>query len=220
MTRENLLTMAVAAAVLTALTTVPADTAGAAGRLDALWGASDADTRPNDASATDTPSGTPGVDDPAEGKGGDADTDRGLTDKTEGKKPGPGSLFHGQKPSDTTGLLGHSLAAVLVILVLGAAAVFVIKRLLPRLGVSHGRRVSVLETVYLGPRKSLYVVQVGDRTLLVSGTRERLGLLADVTGSVPPAEETGSPPTAPLPSRTRFRIPGLYPTTDSAGENP
>jgi flagellar biogenesis protein FliO len=96
--------------------------------------------------------------------------------------------------------------------VLGAAAIFVVKRLLPRLGISQGRQVRVLETVYLGPRKSLYVVQVGDRTLLVSGTRERLGLLADVTGSVPPSDET-PPGTAPGTPATRFRIPGTEPET-------
>jgi len=94
--------------------------------------------------------------------------------------------------------------------VLGAAAVFVVKRLLPRLGISQGRRITVLETVYLGPRKSLYIVQVGDRTLLVSGTRERLGLLADVTGSVPQPEAPAPAAGRPRPA-SRFRIPEAAP---------
>ncbi len=208
MSHENLLTMAVAAAVLTTLVTAPATPAAAAGGLDALWGGSDADT------PTDPPEkGADGAAAPADRP------DRETGEKTD-EGGGSDGLFTRKKPGEGTDLLGHSLAAVLVILVLGAAAIFVIKRLLPRLGISQGRRVSVLETVYLGPRKSLYVVQVGDRTLLVSGTRERLGLLADVTGSVPPAEETGSPPAPMPPSRKRFRIPGLDPDTDSAPETP
>ncbi|KPJ76843.1 MAG: hypothetical protein AMK72_06005 [Planctomycetes bacterium SM23_25] len=92
----------------------------------------------------------------------------------------------GSERSGSGNLYAQSLAAVLVILVLGAGAIFVVKRLLPRLGISQGRRINVLETVYLGSRKSLHLVQVGDRTLLLGDARERLGLLADLTGSVDP----------------------------------
>jgi len=65
---------------------------------------------------------------------------------------------------------------------------------------------TVLETVYLGPRKSLYMVRVGERTLLVSGTRERLGLLADVTDAVPPEAPTPDEGGRPRPT-ARFRMP-------------
>jgi len=128
----------------------------------------------------------------------DVDTAANDTDKGKG--------LGAREPYDTGSLLGHSLAAVLVILVLGAAAVFVIKRVLPRLGISQGRRITVLETVYLGPRKSLYMVRVGERTLLVSGTRERLGLLADVTDAVPPEAPTPDEGGRPRPT-ARFRMP-------------
>jgi flagellar biogenesis protein FliO len=170
-----------------------------AGGESAASATADAPHDTDGSSDTDTPLGT------RSGKEGEGTLGRKSGDRTD-------SLFDRKKSSETTDLLGHSLAAVLVILVLGAAAIFVVKRLLPRLGISQGRQVRVLETVYLGPRKSLYVVQVGDRTLLVSGTRERLGLLADVTGSVPPSDET-SPGTAPGTPATRFRIPGTEPET-------
>ena len=107
---------------------------------------------------------------------------RAVGDTRDNRGP---SRFGGTNATNPSNLLGQSLAAVLVILVLGAAGVFVVKRLLPRLGVAQGRQIQVLETVYLGPRKNLYMVQVGQRTLLVSGTRERLSLLTDLTGSVP-----------------------------------
>lgn len=119
--------------------------------------------------------------------------------ETDGDAPDPdekqGKNGFGSKRFDSGSLFAQSLGAVLVILVLGGAAIFVVKRLLPRFGVSHGRRINVLETVYLGSRKSLHLVQVADRTLLVGDTRERLGLLADLTGSV---DLDDTPRAAPL----------------------
>ena len=112
--------------------------------------------------------------------GNRTETDDGSTEADEKQ----GKNGFGSKRFDSGSLFAQSLAAVLVILVLGGAAIFVVKRLLPRFGVSHGRRINVLETVYLGSRKSLHLVQAGGRTLLVGDTRERLGLLADLTGSV------------------------------------
>jgi len=117
----------------------------------------------------------------------------------------PDQTDFGPKRFDSGSLFAQSLAAVLIILVLGAAAIFVVKRLLPRLGISQGRRINVLETVYLGSRKSLHMVQVGDRTLLVGDTRERLGLLADLTGSI---EVDDTPrPTPAKRKKPKFVIP-------------
>jgi len=202
----------VAAAVLATLAVACAGVeAHAADALDGLWSKSDAGgDAPPGAGAEATPSATAETDTPAAANTPSVE----KTDNKNGKKPdktsGRSGLFNYRKPGEATDLLGHSLAAVLVILVLGAAAIVVVKRLLPRLGISQGRRVSVLETVYLGPRKSLYVVQVGERTLLVSGTREQLSLLADVTGSLPPEEGNGPAPLAVAPSSgKRFRVPGL-----------
>ncbi len=156
-------------------------------RADSLWEKAPAARDAEDGSGRTAPDGS-------------ADPDAGPKTDDPGDENGLGA----KEPYDTGGLLGHSLAAVLIILVLGAAAVFVVKRVLPRLGISQGRRITVLETVYLGPRKSLHMVRVGERTLLVSGTRERLGLLADVTDSVPP--EPPAPESADRP-RPRRRFP-------------
>jgi flagellar biogenesis protein FliO len=218
MTLENLRFSVLATVALAALTACT----HAAGRANALWENADAETEaageaaPDAASPEETAPDAEGLtdqDDLLSGKT-DANTDETAGEKDNGKRnkqgSGPGGFFDRDPSSEPTNLLAHSLAAVLVILVLGAAAIFVVKRLLPRLGISQGQRVRVLETVYLGPRKSLYVVQVGDRTLLVSGTRERLALLADVTGSVPPPDES-DPVTSAAGPASRFRIPGFEP---------
>jgi len=190
MTLKNLRPMVLLAAALLAAVSAPA-AADATDRAGGLWSRSGADPDAADSAA------------PAP----DSSSSPGKETQSAEEHPSEGPLFEQDESSETTGLLGHSVAAVLIILVLGAAAVFVVKRLLPRLGISQGRRISVLETVYLGPRKSLHMVQVGDRTLLVSGTRERLALLADVTDAVPPEES------APLPGgkgpASRFRIPEM-----------
>ncbi len=81
-------------------------------------------------------------------------------------------------------MLWQILASVLVILVLGPVALFFAKRILPRMRISPGKKVSVLETTHIGPRKTLHILQVGSRKLLVTNTREGISLLADVTDAL------------------------------------
>ncbi len=90
------------------------------------------------------------------------------------------------------GFWTQMLASVAVILILGGLALVVVKRLLPRLSlksgaiIGGGKQVRVLETTYIGPRKALHLVQVGDRKLLLAGTGEGVTLLTDVTAAVGP----------------------------------
>lgn len=97
-------------------------------------------------------------------------------------------------------LLWRATASAAVVLVLGAIAFVVSKKVVPRLQSAGGRQVRVLETTYLGPRKSVHLLAVGGRKYLVSSTREQVGMLADVTGSFdealasacePPSASTG-----------------------------
>ena len=82
---------------------------------------------------------------------------------------------------DTTGIGWQMLAATLVILFVGVVAIVVVKKLLPRLAKSRGRRISVLETAYLGPHKSVHLLQVGARKVLVGSSRDGVVRLGDVT---------------------------------------
>ncbi len=96
-----------------------------------------------------------------------------------------GRLGKPDKDDDAFGdLVAQSLAAVLVILVLGGVGIVVVRRFLPRLGVGQGRAITVAETVHLGTNRTLYLVRVGDRTLLVGASKDRVNLVADLTGSV------------------------------------
>ena len=95
---------------------------------------------------------------------------------------------NGQEPLPTMpegpGPWWHMLASVIVILVLGGVALVVIKKFIPRLAVSTGKKISVLETIYLGPRLSVHLVDVAGQRFLLASTRDCISMLAEVAGAV------------------------------------
>lgn len=82
---------------------------------------------------------------------------------------------------------GQMVAAVIVILVLGGLSLLVIKKFVPRLAVSTGKTISVVESIYLGPRMSVHLVDVAGQRFLLSSTRDRISMLAEV--APPPGED-------------------------------
>lgn len=76
------------------------------------------------------------------------------------------------------------MAAVLIVVALGIAAIYVSKKYLPKITNLPGRRIHVVETVSLGPRKALHLLQIGHQTLLIGSTSEGITALADVTDAV------------------------------------
>lgn len=75
------------------------------------------------------------------------------------------------------------LASMLVVAILGGIAWVVVRKVLPRVGVgpAAGRRVKVGESLYVGPRRRVLLLEVGRRSLLVADTPAGLTFLADVT---------------------------------------
>ncbi|NLW84844.1 MAG: hypothetical protein GXY41_10655 [Phycisphaerae bacterium] len=57
---------------------------------------------------------------------------------------------------------------------------------------SGGQRIRIGETVRMGPRKALHLIQVGSKTLLVGSSGDTLSLLADVSDSVNMPEDQGN----------------------------
>lgn len=91
----------------------------------------------------------------------------------------------GNGGGDIAGLMWQMLAAALVVLVIGGVALFVIKRLLPRVRGISQRQISVLETAYLGSRKAVHLLQVGSVKLLIASSPDGVVRLDDVTGAFP-----------------------------------
>ena len=73
------------------------------------------------------------------------------------------------------------LISVLLVVVLGAAAIYVSKKLLPRITNLPGKEIRLVETVHLGPRKAVHLLKIGNQKLLIGSTSERITKLADVT---------------------------------------
>ncbi|HAL44835.1 MAG: hypothetical protein A2Y12_07955 [Planctomycetes bacterium GWF2_42_9] len=72
---------------------------------------------------------------------------------------------------------------VLAVVFLGAGVVYVSKKLLPKLNLP-GKRIQLTETIHLGPRKSLHLVKIGNKTLLLGSTNDNITSLADVSDEI------------------------------------
>jgi flagellar biosynthetic protein FliO len=82
---------------------------------------------------------------------------------------------------DTSGLFFKMMFMVLLVVALGAAAIYLSKRLLPKLNLP-GKMIQVSETVHIGPRRAIHLVKVGKQTLLIGSTNDNITKLADLTG--------------------------------------
>jgi flagellar biogenesis protein FliO len=58
---------------------------------------------------------------------------------------------------------------------------YVSKRLLPKVASVPGKEIHIRETAYLGPRKALHLVEIGNHKLLIGSTNDSITSLADVT---------------------------------------
>jgi flagellar biogenesis protein FliO len=82
--------------------------------------------------------------------------------------------------------LGHGelflrmMLSVGLVLALGAAALVLSRKVLPGVAQRGGKEIHVLETVYLGPRKALHLVEVGHQRLLIASTNDSVTMLAPV----------------------------------------
>jgi flagellar biosynthetic protein FliO len=73
------------------------------------------------------------------------------------------------------------MISVLLVGGLGAAAIYTSRKLLPRITNLPGKKIRIIETVHLGPRKAIHLVEIGNQQILVGSTNENIRKLADVT---------------------------------------
>jgi flagellar biosynthetic protein FliO len=81
-------------------------------------------------------------------------------------------------------LYSKSLLAVLFVLVLGAAAIYVSKKLLPKITNLPGKEIHIVETVHLGPRKAVHLLEISGRRFLIGSTNETINTLADLNSTM------------------------------------
>jgi len=101
---------------------------------------------------------------------------RTLFDDPSFAQPGP----------ETSGNLGNKelffkmMLSVLLVVGLGVGALYLSKRVLPNLTKACGKEIRVVETTYLGPRKALHLVEIGNQRLLIGSTNESIAALAHI----------------------------------------
>jgi flagellar biogenesis protein FliO len=112
----------------------------------------------------------------------------GETSEGEAKKSifsNSASSSFSQKNSETpnhnlTESLHKMTLAVLIVTVLGVVVMYVSKKILPKLSNLEGRNIKVIETLHLGSRKTVHLLEVSGQQILLGSTSDRIIKLADI----------------------------------------
>ena len=78
----------------------------------------------------------------------------------------------------------RAILAVLFVLALFVAAIYVSKKLLPKITNLQGKEIRIIETIHLGPRKAVHLLQIENRRFLIGSTNESITKLADLSGNL------------------------------------
>ncbi len=84
--------------------------------------------------------------------------------------------------TNTQELFFRMMLMVALVIVLGAAVFYISKKFLPKLSNLPGKKIRIIETVHLGPRKTVHLLKIGNQHILVGSTNENIATLADLTG--------------------------------------
>ncbi len=87
------------------------------------------------------------------------------------------------KPADSLSsqeLFYKMMLSVLLVVVLGAAAIYVSKKFGSRITSQPGKKVRLIETVHLGQRRAVHLLKIGNQQLLIASTSESITKLADI----------------------------------------
>lgn len=86
--------------------------------------------------------------------------------------------------ADTRELFFKMLASVMLVVVLGAVAIYASKRVMGKITNMPGKKIKIIETAHLGPRKAVHLLRIGDRCLLIGSTNDNITRLADLTTEI------------------------------------
>ena len=78
----------------------------------------------------------------------------------------------------------RAILAVLLVLALFVTVVYVSKKLLPKITNLPGKEIRIIETVYLGPRKAVHLLEINNRRFLIGSTNENVTKLADLSSDL------------------------------------
>jgi flagellar biosynthetic protein FliO len=130
----------------------------------------------------------------------------GDSKPTLGRKTPKGLGGLAGKKADANAMLWRMLASVAVIAALGAVAYFLLRRFGPRFKMAPTRRIRLLETLALGARKSVHLVEIDGRRLLLGSGRESISVLTQLE------------PDSPAPGAEPESDQNIQASADEAGE--
>ncbi|HUS92486.1 MAG TPA: flagellar biosynthetic protein FliO [Phycisphaerae bacterium] len=84
---------------------------------------------------------------------------------------------------DRPGVLGQMAAYALLILALGGGALLMVRRYFPRPRSRQGGRLRVIDSVYIGPRKQVHVLEVGSQRFLLASCRDSVTMISELGSS-------------------------------------
>jgi flagellar biosynthetic protein FliO len=84
-------------------------------------------------------------------------------------------------------LVRQLLIMIVLVALFGGGVWWFLRRYSKGLLAGKGKLITVVETVPLGPRKMLHLLEVGPKKLLISSTPDSIRLLADLTDSIQPS---------------------------------
>ena len=76
--------------------------------------------------------------------------------------------------------LRSMMIAVSIVVILGVAAIYASKKILPKLSHAQGKKIKVVETIHLGSRKTVHLLEIGGQQILIGSTSDRITKLADI----------------------------------------
>ena len=101
-----------------------------------------------------------------------------------GAEPGDPNLSAPTNSAGTRELFFKMMASVVLVVVLGAVAIYASKRLAGKISNLPGKKIKIVETAHLGPKKAVHLIRIGDLYLLIGSTNDNITKLADVTTEI------------------------------------
>ena len=104
--------------------------------------------------------------------------------KTDGFANDPNFFLSSANSPGAREMFFKMMLSVLLVVALGAAAIYISKKFLPRITNPPGKKIRVIETAHIGPRKMVHLLKIGNQQLLIGSTSENITKLADVTDAL------------------------------------
>ncbi|MBN2270094.1 MAG: flagellar biosynthetic protein FliO [Sedimentisphaerales bacterium] len=108
----------------------------------------------------------------------------GISSILSGAEHSDPNLSASTNSAGTRELFFKMMASVVLVVVLGAVAIYASKRLAGKIANLPGKKIKIVETAHLGPKKAVHLIKIGDLYLLIGSTNDNITKLADVTTEI------------------------------------